>query len=656
MNEILDGLNPKQKEAAMHKDGPLLVLAGPGSGKTKTLTHRIAYLIANGISPYNILAVTFTNKAANEIKERVFNLLSSLHKDAFTSTAQPLIGTFHSICAKILRMEAHELGFSARFTIYDDDDQERVVKHILEETGVISKQVSPQKVAQTIANIKDELLDPVEYQEKAETPYERTVANIYPLYQEKLQSSNAMDFGDLLHQTIKLFSQFAPLLKKYQDRFQYILVDEYQDTNIAQWKLMNMLATPSGNLCVIGDEDQGIYGWRGADFRNILSFQEQWPGAKVVILDQNYRSTKTIVSASLNVIDKNTERKEKPLFTENSNGERIKVLELLSGNEEAEAIVEEMVRLIDRCHYSFRDFAVLYRMNSQSRVIEEAMLAANISYRLVGSVKFYHRKEIKDLIAYLRLVENPQDSESLRRIVNVPTRGIGPKTFEQSILGKPIEQFQKFMDMVEGFRKQSKEAGFLDLLKSIIKAIGFESYLRDGSEKGEERWENVLELYSVAQRYARMPQEDQLRTFLEEAALIQETDEINEKNNVAHLMTLHSAKGLEFPVVFIAGCEEGILPHERSTWSRTEMEEERRLCYVGMTRAKERLYLTFARNRVIFGSTVQNPPSSFIADIPEELVEFMSSVDGARDAGYDWHKDEEYKDDAYEDVSRSDFL
>jgi DNA helicase-2/ATP-dependent DNA helicase PcrA len=629
----------------MHVNGPLLVLAGPGSGKTKTLVHRIAYLIANGVSPYNIVAVAFTNKAAGEIKERVFNLLSSLHKGKFDAGTQPLIGTFHSICAKILRMEAHKLGFSARFTIYDENDQERVVKHILEELALNSKQLPPQKVAATIANLKDELIGPEEYEEKAETPYERTIAQVYPLYQEKLRTSNAMDFGDLLYLALKLFEQNSSLLKKYQDRFRYIMVDEYQDTNIAQWKLMNMLAAPSGNLCVIGDEDQGIYGWRGADFRNILSFQEQWPGAKVVILDQNYRSTKTIVSASVNIIDKNTERKEKPLFTANGQGERIKVLELLSGSEEAEAIVEEMVRLIDKEHYSFRDFAVLYRMNSQSRAIEEAMLAANIPYRLVGSVKFYQRKEIKDLIAYLRLIENSQDSESLRRIVNVPTRGIGPKTFEQSLLGKPVEQFQKFMEMMEDFRKKSKEVGFCDMVKHVVRAIGFENYLRDGSEKGEERWENVLELYSVAERYKNMPQEDQLRVFLEEAVLIQEADEINEKDNVVHLMTLHAAKGLEFPIVFIAGCEEGILPHERSAWSPPELEEERRLCYVGMTRAKERLYLTYARNRMMFGSLICNPPSSFIGDIPEELVEFMSSVDETRDQSYDSGRDEEYGDD-----------
>lgn len=637
----------------MHVNGPLLVLAGPGSGKTKTLTHRVAYLIAQGVPAYNILCVTFTNKAAGEIKERVFNLLSSSRKRAFESIAQPLIGTFHSICAKILRMEAHQLGFSARFTIYDDDDQQRALKHILEELGLISKQLSPQKVAQTIANLKDELVGPEEYEEKAETPYERTVAKIYPLYEEKLKSSNAMDFGDLLYQTIKLFSSSPALLKKYQDRFRYIMVDEYQDTNIAQWKLMNMLAAPHGNLCVIGDEDQGIYGWRGADFRNILSFQEQWPNAKVVILDQNYRSTQTIVAASLNVIDKNTERNKKPLFTSNVKGQQIKILELLSGSEEAEAIVEEMTGLISGEHCSFRDFAVLYRMNSQSRAIEEALLRANVPYRLVGSVKFYQRKEIKDIIAYLRLIENPQDSESLRRIVNVPARGIGPKTFERSLAGNQVEQFQKFMEMVEGFRKHSEESGLLDLLKNIIKAIGFEGHLRDGSDKGEERWENVLELYSVAQRYKNMPKTDQVHSFLEEAALIQEADEIDEKDNVVHLMTLHAAKGLEFPVVFIAGCEEGILPHERSTWSRQELEEERRLCYVGMTRAKVRLYLTFVRNRMMFGAIVQNPPSSFIGDIPKELVEFMSSVDETRDVSYDSGRDEEYGDDV---ISRIDFL
>lgn len=649
MDKILDSLNPKQREAAMHKDGPLLVLAGPGSGKTKTLTHRVAYLIAQGVPVYNILCVTFTNKAAGEIKERVFNLLSSSRKGTFESAVQPLIGTFHSICAKILRMEAHQLGFSARFTIYDDDDQQRVVKHILEELSFDTKQLPPQKVAATISNLKDELIGPEGYEEQAETPYERTVAQVYPLYQEKLLSSNAMDFGDLLYQTTKLFEQSPYLLKKYQDRFRYIMVDEYQDTNIAQWKLMNMLAAPHGNLCVIGDEDQGIYGWRGADFRNILSFQEQWPNAKVIILDQNYRSTKTIVAASMNVIEKNTERKEKPLFTANIQGQRVKVLELLSGSEEAEAIVEEMTRLIGDKHYSFRDFAVLYRMNSQSRAIEEAMLAANFPYRLVGSVKFYQRKEIKDIIAYLRLIANSQDSESLRRIVNVPARGIGPKGFKEAMAGQDVEQFKKFMEMIEAFRKKSKEAGLLDLLKEIVGGTGFENYLRDGSDKGEERWENVLELYSVAQRYRSMPQEDQLHLFLQEAALIQEADEINEKDNVIHLMTLHMAKGLEFPVVFIAGCEEGILPHERSTWSREELEEERRLCYVGMTRAKERLYLTFVRNRMMFGAIVQNPPSSFIGDIPEELVEFMSSVDEARDI--DGHEYEEVI-----DITRGDFL
>ena len=581
MMNILSNLNPRQKEAVMTTAGPLLILAGPGSGKTRVLTHRIAYLIQCGINPENILAVTFTNKAADEMRERVIKLLEKEVK-------MPFIGTFHAFCLRILRKEIKNLGYKTNFIIYDETDQLSLVKKVIKGLEIDSEQFKPAILAAKISSLKNELIDWRSFKESAENYFEETIAKIYQAYQKYLKKINAVDFEDLIMLTVKLFNEFPEILTKYQEKFRYILVDEWQDTNTGQYVLMGLLAKKYKNICVVGDDAQSIYQFRGADFRNILNFERDYPEAKVVILDQNYRSTQNILDTAHKVIAKNIYQKEKKLWTENPEGEPIVIAETLDETAEAEFIIQEIKELQKR-GLGLNDFIILYRTNAQSRALEEAMIRHNLPYKIIGTIKFYHRKEIKDILAYLRLILHPNDLISLERIKKIASP---PKI-------------------------SLKNRAPHEILELILKKTKYKTYLEKKYDKEwEVRWQNVLELFTVIKQY------DDLDAFLETTALLSEGDEIETKKDVINLMTLHAAKGLEFPIVFITGCEEGIFPHSRSLLEPMRLEEERRLCYVGITRAKERLYLTFTLKRTLYGLTQVNPPSRFLSDIPENLIEF----------------------------------
>ena len=656
--DILKSLNGKQREAVEIINGPVLVIAGPGSGKTKVLTHRVAYLIQQGISPENILAVTFTNKAAGEMKERIQKLtkLQTSNLKLLTSKL-PVIGTFHSICAQILRREAQKNGYKNDFTIYDDKDSLNLIKKCLEEFEISQQQFKPRSIQEAISSAKNELLSPEEYASQSASYFQETAAKIYELYQEKLKQNNAFDFDDLLMHVVRLFKNHPQTLKKYQNQWQYILVDEYQDTNFAQYMLVNLLAQKSKNIFAVGDFDQAIYMWRGADFRNILNFEKEYPECKVIILEENYRSTQNILTAAEQIISRNIERKDKKLWTQNPEGAPIALYEAVNEKDEGRFIIDEIEEKTKKLGLKLSDFAVLYRTNAQSRAIEESFLMTGIPYKVVGSVKFYDRREIKDLIAYLRAIQNPNDMVSLERIINVPPRGIRKTTYQKHIAElketkfpggnlvsksppKSVTALQAFFRLIEILRQQSKNLSLSELLKLIIEKTKYNEYIL-AQDNGEARWENIEELFSVTRKYESsgflpaaeessgflpaaedsFSPQDGLQKFLEEASLLQSSDEVETKKDLVNLMTLHCAKGLEFPVVFIIGCEEGIFPHSKSLLDRAQMEEERRLCYVGMTRAKLVLYLLFARRRLFFGSIAANPPSRFLSDLPEELVE-----------------------------------
>jgi len=629
---ILSSLNPKQKQAVTVLEGPVLVIAGPGSGKTRCLTYRIAYLIQKGIWPNNILAVTFTNKAAQEMKERVNGLLPSLS----TSRRWPTIGTFHAICLQVLRREIDKLpqaNYQKNFIIYDETDQLSLIKKIIRELQINPDQFKPATARETISRAKDELIDCRIYQEQAREYFPRTVAKIYQTYQENLQKANALDFDDLIMLTVQLFQQSPDILEKYQQKWPYLLIDEAHDTNLAQYQLTRLLAQKRKNLWLIADPDQSIYSWRGADFRNILNFEKDYPQAKIIFLEENYRSTKNILAASHQVIAKNVQRKEKKLWTKNPVGPLINLVELTNEEDEGNFLIAEMENLISQ-GFGLKDFTVLYRTNAQSRAVEEAFLKANFPYKIIGTVRFYERKEIKDILAYLKLIVNPDDLVSYQRIVNLPPRRLAKYTktqgqpflmrsrnkgiLKEAILDPPLK---KFYQLMENFRQVSQKKSLTDLINLIIKKIDYEKYIRDGQEEGERRWENIGELFSVAHKYDRFKSGRSLEKFLEEISLLSNHDEVETDKNLVNLMTLHCAKGLEFPVVFIVGCEEGILPHSRSFPDDGQIEEERRLCYVGFSRAKERLYLTFTRQRHLWGQTMANLPSRFLYDIPENLVE-----------------------------------
>ncbi len=637
--DLLSSLNEKQREAVSYTDGPLLIIAGPGSGKTKTLVHRIAHLIFSGVPPEAILAVTFTNKAAEEMKTRAQTLLKEHAADEGAPLHAPLIGTFHSICAKILRDHAYLLGYTRFFSIHDEDDAETFMKHLLEQLDISPKQYAPNLLCNIIDTLKEDCVTPDEFLEnpqsypKISSHLVPLIERVYPAYQATLHKQNAMDFSDLLAQTVWLFRKHPDILSSYQNRFQHIMVDEYQDTNRAQYMIVKALSEKNGRLCCVGDESQSIYSWRGADFRNILRFEKDWPQAKIVVLDQSYRSTQTILDVAGGLIKKNTQKKEKNLWTKNEVGERIVLTELPHEREEGEFIVREIERLADEQHIPLKEFAILYRTNAQSRALEEAFLRNDMPYILIGGTAFYQRREVKDLLAYLRILVNPTDALSLKRAVNIPPRGIG------KVAWKNIEKLHSenhgdfstlalspaakdFFQIILDLQQKAKTTQPHILLKDLIKKINYQQYLRDGTDKGEERWENVGELVSAAEGYHELPPLEALTQFLERVALAQDADNPAYRDNRVKLMTMHAAKGLEFTAVFVAGCEEGLLPHSRSMESPDALEEERRLCYVAATRAKRLLYFTFARQRKVFGKTQMNPPSSFLFDIPAELLDF----------------------------------
>lgn len=642
MSEILKNLNEKQIEAVTHFTGPLLVIAGAGSGKTRALTHRIAYLIEEkNVQPWNILAVTFTNKAATEMKKRIVKLLSRKGEmdfeqyDQFAESDLPTVGTFHSVCVRILRREIQNLEYENDFVIYDAADQEILVKRVMTEMMIDPKKINPKAILSGISNAKNQLIGPKNYHQFASDFFSEKVAEVYPRYQSALRKNNALDFDDIIMKTVELFQNFPEILDKYQEKFKFISVDEYQDTNHAQYTLIKLLAEKYRNLCVIGDADQSIYSWRGATIRNIMEFEKDYPETKIVVLEQNYRSTQTILDAANEIIVKNSQRKEKNLWTEKKGGEKINLWQSENERHEAELIAREIEELMRGSEYpEYSNFVVLYRTNAQSRVVEEMFLRHGIPYKIVGGIRFYQRKEIKDLIAYLRIIHNPNDSVALMRIINTPSRKIGTKTIEdlrelaaknnlslfQALLLSENEKLENFVKMVKEWQNKNTEYPAAGMIKFVLEESGYKKMLDDGSVEGESRLENIRELISVASKYDKLEPGVSLGVFLEEISLIADIDQMDDRENAVTLMTVHSAKGLEFPVVFIAGLEEGVFPHSRSMLDRNEMEEERRLMYVAMTRAMDKLYLIHARSRMLYGESKANAPSVFLSDINEELI------------------------------------
>ncbi|MFC2027603.1 ATP-dependent helicase [Chloroflexota bacterium] len=635
-SNIFSNLNPAQKAAVESIEGPQLVVAGPGSGKTRVITHRIAYLIrVVGINPYRILAVTFTNKAAREMQDRVENMLGQ----GATGLA---LGTFHSICARILRQEAEHTNVNSRFVIYDESDQVNLITRVIKDFNLDPKQYPPRSIKSVISAAKAQLIAPQEF--ISGNYFEEVAKRIYERYQRELIDSNALDFDDLLMQTVVLFREHKDVLEKYQSRYVHVMIDEFQDTNLAQYKLARQLAGKYRNICVVGDPDQSIYSWRFADLRHILDFKNDYPDATVTLLEQNYRSTQTILEAASHLISPNEQRTEKELWTENDQGVPINILETFNEQEEAQFVVSEIERLIMEHGYSNGDCAVMYRTNAQSRALEEAFVRYGFPYKLVGATRFYERREIKDLVSYLRLVSNPHDSVSLARIINVPPRGIGQRTMaelsawasskemslysalgliangeENPLSSRSTQVLIKFSTMLNELISESTETDMTGLFDLILERIGYKNYILDGTDS-EDRWTNILEFRGMASEYDDLESEDALISLLERISLVSSVDNLAEKANGVTLITLHQAKGLEFPVVFMVGMEEGILPHLRSFADPQQMEEERRLCYVGVTRAKERVYLIRAFRRSLHGGSRPNPASRFLQDIPVKLV------------------------------------
>ena len=634
-----DTLNPMQREAVFTTEGPLLVLAGAGSGKTRALTHRVAYLIEEkGVKPWNILAITFTNKAAAEMRERVNNMSGPAAKDVW-------LFTFHAFCARFLRMEIDKLpGYGGNFAIYDTADSQNLIKQILKEMNLDDKRFQPSGILSRISNAKNALQDAAAFARQAGDFYEQKVADIYSRYEQKLQLNNALDFDDLLMLSIKLLQENKEVREKYQDRFDYLLVDEYQDTNHAQYLLTKFLAAKHRNICVVGDADQSIYGWRGADIQNILDFEKDYPDAKVIKLEQNYRSTQIILDAANAVIENNTGRKPKNLWTENKSGADIIYFQAVDERDEARFVIEQLQNLQRTENKKLGDMAILYRTNTQSRIFEEMLIKSGISYNMVGGLKFYERKEIKDIIAYLRVIFNPADSLSLLRIINVPKRGIGDASlakiqayaaannvslFEAVSNAAAIDglssRFVSKLDDLAGIifelMNLAGEAPVEDLIDRVLRDTGYlEELENERTPQAQSRIDNLHELISVAQEFAASEEENNLENFLAHVALVSDIDDTELGEDAITLMTLHSSKGLEFPVVFLVGMEEGLFPHARTLMDETEIEEERRLCYVGITRAKEKLFLSSTKMRTIYGNTVTYPPSRFLQEIPARLV------------------------------------
>lgn len=640
MNALLDNMNTEQSEAVRTTEGPLLIMAGAGSGKTRVLTHRIAYLLdEKGVSPYNVLAITFTNKAAREMKERVEKLVGEEAQVIWMST-------FHSMCVRILRRDADRIGIERNFTILDPTDQKSVIKDVLKTENIDSKRYDPRMFLSAISNMKNELKTVEDAEIEATDFMSDMVARVYAGYQRQLSRNEALDFDDLIMTTINLFKRVPDVLEYYQNKFQYIHVDEYQDTNRAQYTLVKLLADKFKNLCVVGDSDQSIYGWRGADIQNILSFEEDYPNARTIFLEQNYRSTKVILNAANEVIKNNTERKPKGLWTANQEGKKINYYQAQSESDEAQYVVKEIMRQQRENNKSFNDIAILYRTNAQSRVLEETFMKSNIPYTMVGGHKFYDRKEIKDLLSYLRLIANSNDDISLQRIINVPKRGIGPSSVEKiqayarqndlsmfdalaeadfiGLTKKVTKQAIDFYTLISNLIQEQEFLEVSEIVEEVLNKSGNKEMLeRDQTLEARSRLENIEEFMSVPMDYEKnTPLEEQsLINFLTDLSLVADIDEADIENGVT-LMTMHSAKGLEFPVVFIMGMEESIFPHIRSILSDDdhEMEEERRICYVAITRAEEELYLTHAVSRTLFGKTQSNSASRFLKEIPEDLL------------------------------------
>ncbi|MBP5656699.1 UvrD-helicase domain-containing protein [Candidatus Saccharibacteria bacterium] len=610
MSKILDGLNSAQKDAVQTMSGPVLILAGAGSGKTKTLTHRIANLIANGVAPYEILALTFTNKAAREMRERLAKLLDMDNNFSF----MPWMGTFHSICVKILRIEADNVGLSQSFVIYDTDDRLALIKRAMKELHINDKNIKPRACEAAISKAKNDGEDPDEMLTKAFYPNQKQIAEVYERYEDMRMKADAVDFDDLLVYVAKLFRQRTDIRAKWQRKFRHILIDEYQDTNHIQYEMVKLLVNDERNICCVGDDWQSIYSWRGADFTNILNFERDFPGAKVIKLEQNYRSTQNILDAAQKVITKNVQRSDKELFTEAGKGAPIEI----HGSRDEQDEARYVAGIIKKSGRPLSDFAVLYRTNAQSQAFERAFMDYQIPYKLVGGVRFYDRKEIRDIVAYLHLIVNPRDIISFTRVINVPARGIGEKSVQKILAGdidgltaKTAKAYLKFTEILEDLRKKNANgANPADLIEELLRRTDYRGYLNDGDKlKAEERNENLTVLTGEAGAYATLDE------FLADAALMSSADE-EAGNNAVTLMTLHAAKGLEFPIVFLVGMEEGLLPHVRSMdESAEDVEEERRLAYVGMTRAMQELFLTYAQSRFAYGGRSYNFPSRFLQDL-----------------------------------------
>lgn len=628
-----DGLNDAQVSAVKKTEGPLLILAGAGSGKTKTLTHRIAYILENQLAnEHQILAVTFTNKAAKEMRERVHQLLRGTTDS--DRRFMPFMGTFHGICVKILRQDGGDVGIDSNFVIFDESDRIQLVKQISKQLQIDEKQFSARQIASIISNNKNELIDPDEYRSIGSGPLQSKAAEVYPIYESELRKQNGVDFDDLILLTVRLFN-IDEILAKWVERFKYIMIDEYQDTNAAQYKLVKMLTRNNSNIAVVGDDWQSIYSWRGADFRNILNFEKDYPDALVVKLEQNYRSSKNILDAAHAIITKNESRTDKKLWTSSGEGSKVKVVQVANERSEAEAIIRRIKTQVDMGARSYSEFAVLYRTNAQSRSLEEQFVRYGLPYRIFGGVRFYDRKEIKDIMAYLRLIYQPEDRTSFERVVNLPTRGIGTKSLQnfygwmdaeglslqqglagvnqiESLTPRAKSALAGFADTIDTLRAQAQDQSVSNLIDMLIRRIDYIAHVKDGTLQGESREENVKELLSVAEIYNDLG----LHGFLEEVALVSSADDADGDQDSVSFMTLHAAKGLEFPSVFMVGMEETIFPHSRAAFDQQEMEEERRLCYVGMTRAEEDLTLIYATSRLLYGAQTYNPPSRFIADIP----------------------------------------
>ena len=660
MQNILEGLNDKQYEAVVNTEGPCLVIAGAGSGKTKVLTHKIAYLIGEkGAKPWDILAITFTNKAANEMKERIANLVGDDAKDIW-------MGTYHSICVRILRRFIDRIGFDSSFIIFDTSDQRTLVKACMRDLAIDDKLFNDRSVLSEISNAKNEMLEPEQYTARSNGDFRKEkIATVYELYQKRLKENNAIDFDDIINYTIKILMENPDILEYYANKFKYVLVDEYQDTNKAQFTLVTLFASKNGNITVVGDNDQGIYSFRGADISNILNFERDFPGTKIIKLEQNYRCTGNILKAANSVIKNNEVKYKKELWTQNEEGNLPNVYQADNEYDEATYIVTQIEHLKREEYYQYSDFAILYRMNTQSRAIEDILRRENVPYKIVGGLKFYERKEIKDIIAYLRLIQNSADNLSLKRIINEPKRGIGKTSLEkvealaeqnetsmyevikhadQYGLNRVYLNSREFINTIEELKDKKEDLVISELIKTTLKKTGYTKALEEENTiEAENRIENLEEFLTVAIEFEEEYAENSLSQFLEGITLSSDIDNVEEDEDSVTLMTLHSAKGLEFPVVFLVGMEEGIFPGYKSISEPKELEEERRLCYVGITRAKEHLYLTCSKQRTIFGSTSYNPVSRFLKEIPEDLLEGYKEAFGEEDN----NKNQMFKDSNY---------